>query len=196
MPKPRNGYQVSHKKSFLSSPTVPIPQILEVLPSRTKMVVFVLVFLICPLPVCLSSELEISNTAQARAVLLLNNLSVAPGDAWWASGAWSLQHPEFWLHAPHSDTEHDCGLTSTATVENSMELPQKIKNRPGMQVRSGHLSEEKENTNLKRCLHPLVCCNVIYSSPALETNVRPRINGWGKRDAHVRTRRQWVLFSH
>lgn len=45
------------------------------------MVVFVLVFLICPLPVCLSSELEISNTAQARAVLLLNNLSVAPGDA-------------------------------------------------------------------------------------------------------------------
>ena len=57
--------------------------------------------------------------------------------------------------------------TGVATVENSMEVPQKVKNRFTLQSSnstSGHLPEENTDTNLKRNMHPYACCNFIYNS--------------------------------
>ena len=53
-----------------------------------------------------------------------------------------------------------------ATVESSMETPQKIKNGsafwPGDPI-SGNISEGTQNTNLKECKHPYIHCSVIYN---------------------------------
>ena len=58
-----------------------------------------------------------------------------------------------------------------STMENNMEVPQKIKNRTT--VRSGnstpgYLSEENENTNSKRYMHPCVHCSIIYNSQDMD----------------------------
>ena len=48
--------------------------------------------------------------------------------------------------------------TGTSTVENSVEMPQKTKNRIAIVCSNpscGHLSEGNENTNLKPHMHPL-----------------------------------------
>ena len=55
---------------------------------------------------------------------------------------------------------------STATVENSMEVSQKTKNRTTIGISnsiSGYISEENENTNLKRYMHPNVYISIIYN---------------------------------
>ena len=55
----------------------------------------------------------------------------------------------------------------TATVENSMEVPQKIKNRTTIwpsNSTSGCLSKEIQSTNLKRYTHPNVHCSTTYNS--------------------------------
>ena len=52
-----------------------------------------------------------------------------------------------------------------ATVKNSMELPQKIKNGTVLLPRdstSENISKETGNTNLKKYMHPYVHCSVIY----------------------------------
>ena len=52
-----------------------------------------------------------------------------------------------------------------ATVESSMELPQKIKNGPALwpnNSTSGNISKETQNTNSKEHKHPYVHCSVIY----------------------------------
>ena len=57
--------------------------------------------------------------------------------------------------------------TGTATVESSMESPQKIKNEIALWPSDstyGNLSEETQNTNLKEYVHPYVHCNIIYSN--------------------------------
>ena len=55
----------------------------------------------------------------------------------------------------------------TVTMQNSMESPQKIKNRtiiwPSYST-SGYLSEENENTSWKRYMHTYVHCSIIYDS--------------------------------
>ena len=51
-------------------------------------------------------------------------------------------------------------------MENSMEVPQKIKNRTATQCNNftaGYLLKEKKNTNLKK-MHPHVHCSIIYNS--------------------------------
>ena len=61
---------------------------------------------------------------------------------------------------------------ATATVENSIEVPQIIKNRTTMWSNYsiyGYFSEENENTNLERYMHPYVHCSIIYSSQDLGT---------------------------
>ena len=61
--------------------------------------------------------------------------------------------------------------THAATVENSMDVPQKIKNRITLwpsYFTSGHLSKETQNTNLKEYMHPCVHCSIIYNSQDLE----------------------------
>ena len=57
-------------------------------------------------------------------------------------------------------------------MENSMEIPQKIKNKttiwPSYST-SEYLSEEYENTNSKKYMHPCVHCSIIYNSQYMET---------------------------
>ena len=59
--------------------------------------------------------------------------------------------------------EHSCTVGRIEnlcnTMENTMDVPQKIKNRTAIQSRnstSGCCSEENKNTNLKRYMHPCV----------------------------------------
>ena len=58
-----------------------------------------------------------------------------------------------------------------ATVESSMEIPQKIKNPSASQPSnptSGDMYEETQNTNLKEHKHPYVHCSVIYNHQDME----------------------------
>ena len=67
-----------------------------------------------------------------------------------------------------------------ATMENTVEFPQKIKNRTALWPRnssSGYISEETQNTNLKEYMHLYVHCSVIYNSQAMEAAQVP-INRW------------------
>ena len=55
---------------------------------------------------------------------------------------------------------------------NSMESPQKIKNRTtkgSTYATSGYLSEEYENTNSKINMHPYVHCSIISNSQDMGT---------------------------
>ena len=55
--------------------------------------------------------------------------------------------------------------TGTATVENSMEVPQKIKNRITMWCSdsiTGHLPKGNENTDLERSMHPWIISISIF----------------------------------
>ena len=59
----------------------------------------------------------------------------------------------------------------TATVENSMELPQKIKIGTALWPRdstSGNISKETQNTDVKEYMHPSLHCSLIYNSQDLE----------------------------
>ena len=58
-----------------------------------------------------------------------------------------------------------------ATVENNMDIPQKIKNGTALfpsDSSSGNLSEETQNTNLKEYKDPYVHHSVTYNSQDLE----------------------------
>jgi len=58
-----------------------------------------------------------------------------------------------------------------ATVENSMEIPQKTKNRSTIQSSnstSGNLPRGNENTSLKSYLHRYVYCSIINNSQEME----------------------------
>ena len=61
--------------------------------------------------------------------------------------------------------------TSAAAVGNSMEVPQKIKNRITIRPSNpttGYLSKEYKNTNLKRYMHPHVYRSTVYNSRIME----------------------------
>ena len=54
-----------------------------------------------------------------------------------------------------------------ATVENNMDIPQKIKNRTIIRSSNstlGSMSEGNKNAVSKRCLHPTIRCNIILYS--------------------------------
>ena len=58
-----------------------------------------------------------------------------------------------------------------ATMENSMEIPQKTKNRTTITSSNstpGYLYEENKNINLKRYMHPEVHCSIIHNSQDME----------------------------
>ena len=58
-----------------------------------------------------------------------------------------------------------------ATMENCMAVPWKNKNRTTIRSSNstpGYLSEENENMNSKRYLHPNVHCSIIYNSQDME----------------------------
>ena len=70
------------------------------------------------------------------------------------------------------------------TVENSMEVPQKIKNSTTIypsNPTSGYLSEEIKNTNLKRYMPSYVHGSIIYNSQNKEA-----IDNW--------TKKMWCLY--
>ena len=63
------------------------------------------------------------------------------------------------------------GWSGAATLEKSMEFPQKIKNRTTLwssNSTSEYLPKGNENTNLKRYLHPHGHCSIIYNSQDME----------------------------
>ena len=77
--------------------------------------------------------------------------------------------------------------TGAATVENSMELPQKIKNGIALwptDSPSGNLYEEIQNTNLKEHKHPYVHCSIIYNHQDLEA-AQVSIGRWMDKTAMV-----------
>ena len=58
-----------------------------------------------------------------------------------------------------------------ATVESSMETPQKIKNGSAFwpsNPTSGNISKETQNTNLNEHKHPYVHCSIIYNHQDME----------------------------
>ena len=56
-------------------------------------------------------------------------------------------------------------------MEDNVEIPQRIKNKLiiwSSYSTSRYLSEEYQNTKLKRYMHPYVHCSIIYSSQDVE----------------------------
>ena len=71
--------------------------------------------------------------------------------------------------------------TGTATVESSMELPQKIKSGTALwssDSTSGNMSKETQNTNLKGYMPAYANCSVIYNSQDMEAAQVPIIDKW------------------
>ena len=84
-------------------------------------------------------------------------------------------------------------LTYTSTMENSMEVPQKIKNRTTIwssNSTSGNISKGNKNTNSKRYLCPHVHRSIIYNNQDIETNYG-FINGWVDKEVVI-----LILLSH
>ena len=78
--------------------------------------------------------------------------------------------------------------TDAATVQNSLEVTQKIKNR-GMLWSTNHTSmyflPKYENTNSKGYMHSYVNCSIIYYSQSMEA-ARVSINRWmDKEDVYI-----------
>ena len=60
-------------------------------------------------------------------------------------------------------------VSGATTVENSVEVPQKTKNRTNIRSRNptlGHIS--RENGNLKRYMRSSVHCSTVYNSQDIE----------------------------
>ena len=61
--------------------------------------------------------------------------------------------------------------TGAATLENSMEVPQKINSRTTLRSSNrttGYLSKEYKNTNLEGYMCSYVYCSIIYNSQTME----------------------------
>lgn len=61
----------------------------------------------------------------------------------------------------------------TATMDNSMEISQKITSRTTVRASnpsSEYIFEGTKITLLKRLLHPRVHCSIVYNSQGMETN--------------------------
>ena len=61
--------------------------------------------------------------------------------------------------------------TGVATVESSMEIPQKIKNGStfcSSNPTFGNIPSEIKNTNSKEYMHPYVHCSIIYNHQDVE----------------------------
>ena len=73
--------------------------------------------------------------------------------------------------------------TGAATVESSVETPQKMKNgaafRPSDST-SGNIPEGTQNTNLKEHKHPHVHCGAVYNHQDLEAAKCPSVGEWSK----------------
>ena len=87
--------------------------------------------------------------------------------------------------------------TDAATVESSMELPQKIRNGIALwpsDSTSGNISKETQNTYSKEYMHPYVHCSIIYNSQDLEA-AQVSIRRWVDTKAVVHLH-NGILLSH
>ena len=81
--------------------------------------------------------------------------------------------------------------TGTATMENSMEIPQKIKNRITIRFSNStfeYLSKENEDTNSKRYVYPCVHCSTVYSRQDTEIWKQlkcPSVDEWIKKMCYI-----------
>jgi len=85
-------------------------------------------------------------------------------------------------------------LTGAATMENSMEVPQKVKNRNTLwssNFTTGYLSKEYKNTNLEEYMHLYVCSSIICNSQVMEA-AQVCINRWMDKEDVIYTQ----TFSH
>ena len=72
------------------------------------------------------------------------------------------------------------GQTGAATVESSIEIPQKIKNGSALWPNNPtfrNISEGTQNTNSKEHKHPYVHCSIIYNGEVMEA-AQVSINRW------------------
>ena len=86
----------------------------------------------------------------------------------------------------------------TATMENNMEFPQKIKNGTALwpsDSTSGNISEETQNANSKEYMSPYVHCNIIYNSQDMDTALVP-INRWVDKKVVVHLHDGILLVKH
>ena len=80
--------------------------------------------------------------------------------------------------------------TGAATVERSMEVPQKIKNGTALwpsDSTSGNSSKKSWHSNLKECKHPYVHCSVICNWQNIEAAKCPSVDEWIKQLWHIYT---------
>ena len=71
-------------------------------------------------------------------------------------------------------------LDGAATLENSMEVPQKVKNRSilwSSNCTTGYLPKEYKDTNWNRYMHSYVYRSIIYNSQDMETD-QVSVNWW------------------
>ena len=84
--------------------------------------------------------------------------------------------------------------TSTATVESSVEIPQKIKNGfvfwPSDPT-AWNISGGTQNTDLKKHEHPCVHCSVIYNHEDVEAAQCPSVDEWVKKQVIYDSYIQW-----
>ena len=74
--------------------------------------------------------------------------------------------------------------TGTATLENSMELPQKVKNRATLRssnYSTRYLPKEYKNSNLKGYMHPNVYSSNVHNSQTME-RAQVSTNKWMHKD--------------
>ena len=66
--------------------------------------------------------------------------------------------------------------TDAAPVDNSIEIPPKIKTRTTLQLSNhttGYLPKEYKNTNSKGYTHPYIYSSIIYNSQIMEAPQMP-----------------------
>ena len=74
--------------------------------------------------------------------------------------------------------------TGATTVENSMEVPQKVKNRSALSssnCTTGYSPKKYHNTNAEGYIHPYVYCSIIYNSQRMEVAQCPSTDEWIKK---------------
>ena len=91
----------------------------------------------------------------------------------------------------------------TATLENSIEFPQKVKNKTTLWSSNStteYLPKEYENTNSKRYMHHYVYCSIIYNNQivavshvSIDRQMDTEYVSYTHSHTHTHTR---ILFSH
>ena len=115
----------------------------------------------------------------------------------------AISHLSEWLSSINQQTGaaemwrkgNPCALlvgmqTGAASVESSMEIPQKIKNGTTLwpsDLTSGNMSKGTQNTDLKEYKHPYVHCSVICNHQIWKHPKGPSVDEWIKQPWDIYT---------